>query len=102
MSIERDSARRIWQHIQQNSPFVLFIGLLISAVLLGLAVNYFSSILFEWLWLEGRIGWQLFQAVATLVAIAALTAIAIYFHPVSDLAGARGILSDGARSGQAG
>jgi hypothetical protein len=78
MSIERDSARQMWRHIQQNSPFVLFIGLLITAVLLGLAVNYLSNILFEWLWPEGQIGWQVLQAILTLVVIVASAGAGIY------------------------
>jgi len=79
MSIERDSARQMWRHIQQNSPFVLFIGLLITAVFLGLAVNYLSSILFEWLWPEDQIGWQVFQAIVTLVVIIASAGVGVYF-----------------------
>ena len=79
MSIERDSAREMWWNIQQNSPFVLFIGLLITAVLLGLTVNYLSSILFEWLWPEDQIGWQWLQAVVALVVIIVSTGAGIYF-----------------------
>ena len=78
MSIERDSARQMWRNIQQNSPFVLFIGLLITAVLLGLAVNYLSSILFEWLWPEDQIGWQWLQAIVALVVIVVSTVAGIY------------------------
>lgn len=78
MSIQRDSARQTWQHIQQNSPFVLFVGVLISAVLLGLAVNYLSNILFEWLWSPDRIGWQVLQAAITLGIIGLLTVAGIY------------------------
>jgi len=78
MSIERDSARQIWRDIQQNSPFVLFIGLLITAVFLGLAVNYLSSILFEWLWLEDQVGWRMFQVIVTLVVIIVSTVAGIY------------------------
>ncbi|HIC96036.1 TPA: hypothetical protein EYP12_05355 [Candidatus Bipolaricaulota bacterium] len=68
----------MWQRIQQNSPFVVFIGLLITAVFLGLAVNYLSNILFEWLWLEGQIGWQIVQAIVASVVIIASTGAGIY------------------------
>jgi len=78
MSIERDSARQMWRHIQQNSPFVLFIGLLITAVLLGLAVNYLSSILFEWFWPEDQIGLQWLQAITALVVIVVSIGAGIY------------------------
>jgi len=78
MSIERDSARQMWWHIQQNSPFVLFIGLLITVVLLGLAINHLSSILFEWLWPEDQTGWQVLQAIVTSVVIIVLTGAGIY------------------------
>jgi len=78
MSIERDSARQIWRHIQQNSPFVLFIGLLITAVFLGLAVNYLSNILFEWLWPEGGTSWQVLQAIVSLVVIIVSIGAGIY------------------------
>ncbi len=69
----------MWRSVQQNSPFVLFIGLLITAVFLGLAVNYLSSILFEWLWPEDQIGWQWLQAIVALVVIVVSTGAGIYF-----------------------
>jgi hypothetical protein len=52
--------------------------LLITAVLLGLAVNYLSSILFDWLWPDDRIGWQVIQAIVTLAVIVASAGAGIY------------------------
>ena len=78
MSIKRGSAQEMWQRIQRNSPFVVFIGLLITAVFLGLAVNYLSNILFEWLWPESRSNWQVLQAIIALAVIIASTGAGIY------------------------